>query len=157
MQPWSVMYVFSRPGQSQELIENNFVIISITDLLIPWVILFLPWLYGAPKPKLLGMVPLIIKLSMVHRKEYWSRNSCAKHTAILLHWWILPVGGVASGRVCHQRGYPVKFRGCAISISVTGNFCFMPFLCLDTLYMGMEYIFGEADTLCCSFAYTPFI
>ena len=28
-------------------------------------------------------------------------------TAILLNGLILPIGGVASGRVCNQRGYPV--------------------------------------------------
>ena len=35
----------------------------------------------------------------------------SKFTSILLKGWILPIGGAASGRVCDQRGYPVKFWG----------------------------------------------
>ena len=34
----------------------------------------------------------------------------SKVTVILLVWWILPIGGIASGRVCAQPAKQVYFR-----------------------------------------------
>ena len=39
-------------------------------------------------------------LEVLNLKGHQNRNSSSKLTLILLNWWILPIGGVASGRVC---------------------------------------------------------
>ena len=40
-------------------------------------------------------------------KGYENNIICLKVKAVLLNWWILPIGRVALGRVCNQHGYPV--------------------------------------------------
>ena len=68
--------------------------------------LSLPQLYGVATPKRLEIgLPVIIDYVIVSKtflnpKEHQKPISGSKVTPILLKGWILPIGGVASGRVC---------------------------------------------------------
>ena len=67
--------------------------------------LFLPQLYGAATPKRLELALPVIKYVIVIKtflnpEGHQNPISGSKVTVILLKGWILPIGGVASGRVC---------------------------------------------------------
>ena len=53
---------------------------------------------------------MVIK-TFLNPEGHHNRIIGSKVTVILLKWWILPIGGAASGRVCDQLGYPVYFFG----------------------------------------------
>ena len=66
--------------------------------------LFLPQLYSAATPKRLDSsfsykIHIVIK-NFLNPEEHQNPISGSKVTAILLKGLILPIGGVASGRVC---------------------------------------------------------
>ena len=47
---------------------------------------------------------------IINLEGHPNRNTGSKVTAILLNLWILPVGGVASGRVCAQPAKQACFK-----------------------------------------------
>ena len=69
------------------------------------------YLYGAVTPKRSIMVLPVVKqtiltffLEILNPEWYQNRHIGSKDTVILLNGWILPSGGVASGRVCAAAG-----------------------------------------------------
>ena len=81
---------------------------STHTIVIHWLINspFLPWPYNAAKPKPFEMVLPVKKCCTCLGHSKSQRISKLHHwlnvTAMLLNWMILPMGWVASGRVCDQ-------------------------------------------------------
>ena len=65
----------------------------------PWTLPLLTPSLCAPKPKQSGLVPPVIKQTILHRLRCFEIFG-SKVTVILLNGWILHIGGVASERVC---------------------------------------------------------
>ena len=98
--------LFSRPGRSQGLFYKHLH----DSLIISFIHHIVKYLYGVFTPKWLKMVLLDILSEILNLEKH--QNCCidSKVMAILMNDWILPNGGVASGRVCILRSRLVFYQ-----------------------------------------------
>ena len=101
--------MFTRPGEASGCFTNTVVINSFT--------LFLPLLFAPPTQTVnnlafkhevdyVAQVWDIINLKVYQNCITALHYICSKVIVIFLSGWILPIGQVASKRVCVERGYP---------------------------------------------------
>ena len=95
--------LISRPGRSQVLLYKqlrHWFINSLSDPLFPTDFLRRQAQTVRDSTSSYKIDYIIVKKNFVNHKVHQNPSSGLKVTTILLKGWILPIGGVALGRVC---------------------------------------------------------